>query len=142
MLELAKRNPSSDTAEKAYLDSLAVNLKTRHRRMRTIKFRGKEISTGKWVFGFYTKGSFTDPYKGKETIRHIIHADFLHDVDPDTVGQFTGLKDCMGREVYEGDIVMYDGSPEFGRRLVVFYEESFNIATWQEYECLQRLAGG
>ena len=59
-------------------------------------------------------------------------------VKRDTIGQFTGLTDEFDREVYEGDIIMLDGSPEMGVRVVVFYEESFNIATRKEYDCLQQ----
>lgn len=73
--------------------------------MRKIKFRGKEINAGEWVFGFYTRGSFIDPNTGKETIRHIIDNGMLHDVEPETVGQFTGLTDKDGREIYEGDVL-------------------------------------
>lgn len=73
--------------------------------MREIKFRGKEINTGEWVFGFYTRGSFIDPNTGTETIRHIIDNGMLHDVEPETIGQFTGLTDKNGKEIYEGDIL-------------------------------------
>jgi uncharacterized phage protein (TIGR01671 family) len=59
-------------------------------------------------------------------------------VKRDTIGQFTGLTDEFDREVYEGDIIMLDGSPEMGARVVVFYEESFNIATRKEYDYLQQ----
>lgn len=58
--------------------------------MREIKFRGKDINTGEWVYGFYTQGSFIDPNTGKETIRHIIDNGMLHDVVPETIGQYTG----------------------------------------------------
>lgn len=71
--------------------------------MREIKFRGKEINTGKWVYGFYTQGSFIDPNTEKETVRHIIDNGMLHDVVPETIGQYTGLKDKNGKEIYEGD---------------------------------------
>ncbi len=73
--------------------------------MREIKFRGKEINTGEWVYGLYTQGSWIDPNTGKETVRHIIDNGMLHDVEPETIGQFTGILDSMNRYIYEGDVL-------------------------------------
>ena len=72
---------------------------------RKILFRGKSLSNREWVYGFYTQGIFINPNTGKETIRHIIDNELLHDVDIDTVGQFTGMTDKNGVKIFESDIV-------------------------------------
>lgn len=79
--------------------------------MREIKFRGKRLDNTAWVYGdlrqensgrviimtnlstWKDNGDVIDPYG--ERI----------DVKPDTVGQYTGLKDRNGKDVWEGDLL-------------------------------------
>lgn len=85
--------------------------------MRTIKFRGKRLDNGEWLYGDYHKrvGGVEciiemQPNKNGK-VEYVVNQ-----VDPDTVGQFTGFHDTDGTEVYEGDIVATIPDDEFSEK--------------------------
>jgi uncharacterized phage protein (TIGR01671 family) len=105
--------------------------------MRTIKFRGKDILTDKWVYGdllhLGNACAIVTSYEEEElevnpiSDRLEFRVEDIAGVYPETVGQFTGIYDKEGKMVYEGDIVHLDAWEPYAMQ-VKFIEGAFALA--------------
>jgi len=74
--------------------------------MREILFRGKRKDNGEWVFGGFTNDAADNPRITTKTSDGF--GLVFHEVIPETVGEYTGLLDCKGQKIFEGDILRVD----------------------------------
>lgn len=83
--------------------------------MREIIFRGKRVDNGEWVYGYY------DVFRYHEDAPpiYLIHTNGWTnsvEIEPGTVGQYTGMTDKNDKKIFEGDIVRY--RPGYWRNLM------------------------
>ena len=101
--------------------------------MRSILFKAKKLSDGKWVKGSLVKtpfGTFIEWYEDSICNKR--------EVDTDTVCQFTGLKDCKDNEIFEHDLIHFVGHKPIGE--VIWSEEDYAFMIASENEPLYWLS--
>ena len=89
--------------------------------MRNIKFRGKRVDNGEWVYGnlIQVENAIAQQICLIWHKRNNTAHEFM--VAPETIGQFTGLYDKDGKEIWEGDVVESEGD----QKVVTF--EQFEV---------------
>ena len=92
---------------------------------REILFRGKRIDNGEWVEGYFVN-LWLMHYRQHQPIITDNNA-VSYDVDPYTVGQYTGLCDKNGKKIFEGDIMAFTAYGFDYVRTVEFADGSFSI---------------
>lgn len=97
----------------------------------TIKFRGKKLKDNSWVYGLLTndmKGHYRINFDPKS---------FSCVVNEDTIGQFSGLPDKNGKEIYEDDIVRWEHD---NKLYVIRFQAGMFYASVEG--CNERIYGG
>lgn len=77
--------------------------------MRKIKFRGKRIDNGEWIYGYYSVNQINHGIWSKDKNEF----PFWYQVHPESVGQWTNEKDINNVDCYEGDV-----------------DKDFNVVAW------------
>lgn len=108
--------------------------------MREIEFRGKLLNSNEWIYGGLIQRD------GRAYIVGISKRGMIDglEVDPETVGQYTGLSDKIGRKIFEGDIVHndygYPGVVEwlYGSFIIRFFNgDDWDICQYIKEECIK-----
>lgn len=108
--------------------------------MREIQFRGFSVEHNMWFYGYLE--IITNAMGPNRAIIHQFsdwNLNSSFEVDVETIGEYTGLKDSKGKMIYEGDIVKYDFPPCGEQTGVFIFQEGVffleGSGKWRPYDC-------
>lgn len=100
-------------------------------KVENIKFKAKRLDNGKWAEGSLVT---TKLLGWDEPMTEIIAIDGTrYEVDPSTVCQFTGLRDCKGKEIFEHDLIHFVGFSYTGEVIWSEGKYSFMVVCYNKH---------
>ena len=94
-------------------------------KIENIKFKAKRLDNGEWVEGYFygeCGNTYIIEYRQEESM---LNRNITYEVNHSTVCQFTGLKDCKGKEIFEHDLIHFVGHKPTGE--VIWSEEDYGF---------------